>query len=257
MGIKSASDLLLPNFLGIGPGQSGSTWLFEHLSQHPQVYIPPIKEVNYFNRNLHRYSLRKYSSQFRAGNNLVIGEISPGYSVLRTDRLEYLSSIMPDVQLILTIRHPVERSWSAARRVMNRLGISLEEFGEEELYKYFKKEWAYRAKNGKQVLGDYEPDLLEGQYTRVIDHWLRFFPEEQLLLVFFNQLKEDPQAYLGAVCQHIGVNPKFTWQSKNLNAKVNSNPVNEISSKVRDFLEDMYKEEIEQLRTRFGNQAID
>ncbi len=37
-----------PNFLGIGAPGSGTTWLHKMLERHPKVWVPPIKEVHYF-----------------------------------------------------------------------------------------------------------------------------------------------------------------------------------------------------------------
>ena len=53
------------------------------------------------------------------------------YSVLRRERIEFIHRILPDLRLILTVRHPVERSWSAARRVLGKLGLSLDEMGDD------------------------------------------------------------------------------------------------------------------------------
>jgi len=38
--------------LGIGAQKAGTTWLADYLSSHPDVYIPPLKELHYFD---HRY----------------------------------------------------------------------------------------------------------------------------------------------------------------------------------------------------------
>lgn len=40
----------LPDFLGIGAQRSGTTWLYHNLRQHPEIWMPPIKELQYFNR---------------------------------------------------------------------------------------------------------------------------------------------------------------------------------------------------------------
>lgn len=45
---KTADYDIFPHFLGIGAPRSGSTWLHVVLSQHPDIYMPPIKEVHYF-----------------------------------------------------------------------------------------------------------------------------------------------------------------------------------------------------------------
>jgi hypothetical protein len=37
-----------PHFLHVGPGRTGTSWLYGMLSQHPDVYLNPVKEVRYF-----------------------------------------------------------------------------------------------------------------------------------------------------------------------------------------------------------------
>ena len=37
-----------PTFMCIGPEKTGTSWLYENLKAHPQVYLPPIKEIRYF-----------------------------------------------------------------------------------------------------------------------------------------------------------------------------------------------------------------
>ena len=38
----------LPHFIIIGAGKCGTTSLHNYLNQHPQIYICPIKETNFF-----------------------------------------------------------------------------------------------------------------------------------------------------------------------------------------------------------------
>ena len=40
--------MVWPNFLVIGASKSGTTFLYHCLAQHPQVFMSPIKETNYF-----------------------------------------------------------------------------------------------------------------------------------------------------------------------------------------------------------------
>ena len=39
---------MLPNFLGIGAPRSGTTWLYYNFRQHPEIWLPPVKEIHYF-----------------------------------------------------------------------------------------------------------------------------------------------------------------------------------------------------------------
>ena len=41
-----------PQIVGIGAQKAGTTWLGQMISQHPQVWLPPFKEVQFFN---HRF----------------------------------------------------------------------------------------------------------------------------------------------------------------------------------------------------------
>jgi hypothetical protein len=39
-----------PHFLVIGGQKCGTSWLQDNLSQHPRVWLPPIKEIHYFDQ---------------------------------------------------------------------------------------------------------------------------------------------------------------------------------------------------------------
>ena len=41
----------LPDFLGLGVQKGGTTSLHCLLEQHPEVFLPPVKEVHYFSLN--------------------------------------------------------------------------------------------------------------------------------------------------------------------------------------------------------------
>jgi hypothetical protein len=41
--------MALPAFLCIGAQKAGTSWLFAQLQSHPQVWMPPLKEMQYFN----------------------------------------------------------------------------------------------------------------------------------------------------------------------------------------------------------------
>ena len=42
---------MLPDFLGIGAQKAGSTWLHTNLKAHPGIWLPPVKEIHYFNHS--------------------------------------------------------------------------------------------------------------------------------------------------------------------------------------------------------------
>ena len=40
--------MAMPDFIGIGAQKAGTTWLYDMLAQNPSVWLPPLKEVHYF-----------------------------------------------------------------------------------------------------------------------------------------------------------------------------------------------------------------
>jgi hypothetical protein len=54
-----------PDFLGIGAQKAGTTWLFNNLKRHPRIWMPPVKELHYFN-DVYVPSERKWTKSARA-----------------------------------------------------------------------------------------------------------------------------------------------------------------------------------------------
>jgi len=53
-----------PDFLCIGAHKSGTSWLDQNLRNHPSIYLPPIKELQYFNE-LYIEQARRWSTKAR------------------------------------------------------------------------------------------------------------------------------------------------------------------------------------------------
>lgn len=249
-------NLRFPDFMGIGSGQAGSTWLFRNLLAHPRVLVPAGKETHYFDRFMDECSLRYYCSLFDARSDavpLVAGEITPSYNLLRRDRIRTIRRLIPDVRLVLMIRNPVDRAWSAARNVLSRVasrkGCRMDELEDREFYEYSTREWAYRPERNEG--GAYTPGMLQSHYCRAIDNWTRYFPQEQLFVGFFDEIKSDPRGLMERILIHIGADTEVDWQSMPLGQVVNRNPEREIPERFRHWLEDLYEAEMKELRTRF------
>ncbi|EPZ44556.1 hypothetical protein N007_10785 [Alicyclobacillus acidoterrestris ATCC 49025] len=120
---------LLPNFLVIGAAKAGTTALYRYLSQHPEVFMPSIKEPNYFalaNREVrfqgpgddrtNRSSITRfadYQALFdEADGYQAVGEASPMY-LYTADAANRIHDLIPNVKLIVILRDPVERAHSA------------------------------------------------------------------------------------------------------------------------------------------------
>jgi Sulfotransferase family len=137
--------MTMPNFLIIGAGKAGTSSLYQYLKQHPQIYMSPIKETNFFalegqdlnfadpRDRINKYSITKiedYYAQFEAvSNETAIGEASPLY-LYEPKAPEQIQHYIPDVKLIAILRNPVDRAYASFLYLHREQRESLEYFSE-------------------------------------------------------------------------------------------------------------------------------
>jgi hypothetical protein len=133
-GMLSARWRLRPAFLIVGAQRSGTTTLYRVLSEHPAVARPTIsKGIGYFDLRYERGS-RWYAGHFplavlarrRHGPHAVTFE-SSGYYLFHPLAAGRIARDLPGVKIVVMVREPVERAYSAHRHELAR-GFETEEF---------------------------------------------------------------------------------------------------------------------------------
>jgi hypothetical protein len=260
-GIRSTVGLNLPDFLVIGPTKTGTTWLYENLRCHPEVYMSEKKEIHYFDHHFHK-SLRWYSDNFKKGNNKIKGEITPAYYSLSSTRINFIKTIIPDVRLILMLRNPIDRGWSHAVMNFTSKNKNIEEAAESEVFEEFKK----------------QPFFTAGGYSGILDTWYSYFPRKQLYIGLYEDINSRPQKILGEIFSHIGVSTTVNWsifpydkviippvgkkyenhnKSRGVAVKGYKNTKFSMPDHYRDHLKDIYRKDIESLQKNFGCEIVD
>ena len=110
-----------PNFFIVGVAKAGTTSLSEWLKQHPQIYIPALKEPRYFASDLVDPIVRNvvrtkedYLALFvKARNHKARGEASTSYFTHWQQVPERIKRTIPDARIIILLRDPVERAYSS------------------------------------------------------------------------------------------------------------------------------------------------
>lgn len=121
-----------PNFLIIGAQKAGSTWIYDRLRTHPEIYLPGKVELLFFNRHNCEEpdAVSQYLENFSGvtENHRLIGEKTPGYFWTAARRRiegqppqnhnpDIPGSVRrvlgSDIKLIVSLRHPVRRAISA------------------------------------------------------------------------------------------------------------------------------------------------
>jgi hypothetical protein len=107
-----------PDFIIIGAQKGGTTALFSILDQHSHLRRSSIKEVNYFNNDkwYNKAKLFQYHSYFPPQWSLKKGhktyEATPSY-FYHPEVAQRLSKYRHDLKLIVVLRNPVYRAFSA------------------------------------------------------------------------------------------------------------------------------------------------
>jgi Sulfotransferase domain len=191
----------LPDFIGVGPPRTATTWLHQALTGH--VGLPRgVKESNFF-RWQYSHGLEWYASLFRdCPVHAPIGEFSPNYFAAREAR-ERIHTHIADCKIICTLRDPVERLYSNYRKMY---------------------EQTYFVGSFEESLAR-RPELLEwSKYAVHVSAWQRLFGRENVLVLLQEDLKYDPQKLITTVCAFIGI-PEIVLDSTMLGAKeVNAVP---------------------------------
>ncbi len=217
----------VPNFLGIGAQKSGTTWLYENLRRHPDVYFPG-GEMHFWDM-FYDKGIDWYKSNFPHLNK-VQGEITPAYAILPVDKIQEIYDLNPKMKLIYSLRNPIDRAWSAALMEMERAGYNYENAPDEWFIEEFHS----------------EASLSRGDYIACIKNWLSVFPEEQLLIMRFDDITRDPKSYLRKCSHHIGVDSVFfeTVEFDKINKPVRVGLGHPIKMNLLDVLNDIYAEKL-------------
>jgi Sulfotransferase domain len=186
--------LRMPDFIGVGPPRTGTTWLHESLRDH--VCLPRIKEIHFFKWHYSK-GLRWYAQHFRnCSRNLPVGEFCPSYFNFVPARERILNDL-PNCKIICTLRDPVERLYSHYRMMRPVWGTSAS--FEEALIEY--------------------PDITDAsRYAKHVRAWQDAFGESRVLILFYDDLKSNPQGYLDAACSFIGI-PKIDLNQTRIGAR--------------------------------------
>ena len=212
--VQAAQSLCkcLPTFLGIGSLRCGSTWLYEVLKCHPDIRLSDRKEVNFFfSQNMLRDDLDWYQAHFQSENGgepkPVRGEISPVYGRLKGWQVNRIANLLPNLRIILTLRHPIERVWSQALLESGYLkGKDVREIRTIDFVRQVE-----RARN-----------RLSSNYCRTIQIWFKAFGWDALHVDLFDQLQNDPEAYVNDILRHIGAATPWSIPDKFIKTKVHA-----------------------------------
>lgn len=171
---------LKQNFICIGAQKAGTTTLADILSQHPDIYIPPIKETKYFLFDEdYNKGIGFYNSYFETWKGQkAVGEVDPDYLLYPYTAKRIAETLGKDIKIIVVLRNPADRAYSHYL-MTKRKGLEPYEF-EESI-----GQEANRKNNLKeQKIFAY---IERGYYGSQLKQFMEVFPREQFLILLFEE----------------------------------------------------------------------
>lgn len=181
---------LFPHFIGIGAQRAATTWAFNCLQEHPQICMPAVKEVHYFDENYERGSAW-YAAHFaECPPGAIRGEITPNYLDVPA-AAERIARDCPDVRLFAILREPVSRAISSYQLLGHR---------------FSEKSFDEACQPGKYLV-----DL--GLYAKHLKRFYEYFERERIRVWLYDDVRKDPQTVLREFYQYLGVDSDFVPQA--------------------------------------------
>jgi len=185
-------DFRGPDFLSISPARSATTWLFRQLGRNYSIYLPEVKETNFFVSGWLDGPYERFFEDWRPYQ--LAGDISPTYAILPRRAVREIHQAYPETRLICILRNPIERVWS------------------QVLFDLLRKEGWLRMTH-REVSSLPEQVILTlvafhswwNRYDAILEQWLEFYPAGQFHIDFFESVATSPDAYLHRICRFLEV----------------------------------------------------
>ncbi len=207
---------MLPTFLILGAMKSGTTALYAMLDAHPEVYMSPVKEPNFFAfagrdldfqapidqrpdgiNNTSITDRDAYEALFEAARRAQARGEASHTSLYWPDAAANVERLIPEARLVAILRDPVERAYSEYmhfRRDGDEPFSSFEAALEAEEER-IRDRWA---------LGRY---VDRGRYDEQLERYFERFDREQIRVFLHKDLQEAPDELARSLFSHIGVDP--------------------------------------------------
>lgn len=213
----TGSSHVLPDFLIIGAARSGTTSLYEYLSEHPLI-IPGVgKEVYFFDKKFTK-GINWYKTFFptkinmsiiesKQKNKCITGEATPRY-LHYPHAPKRIFQFLPNIKLIVLLRNPIDRAYSHYQMEVSSGNeeLSFEDAIEQEKDRI--KEDMKKMENDEKFYSVYfyrKSYLTRGIYVDQLKRWFEFFPKEKFLILKSEDLYSDPSKIYQQTLDFLGL----------------------------------------------------
>ena len=218
-----------PNFFIIGAPKSGTTSLVHYLNEHPNVYIPSVKEIYFFNTDSPGKKIiqtfEQYLHLFKGAEkkHTAIGDASVMY-LYSSEALVNIKKFDPNAKIIVMLRDPKRMVVSLHKQLIHALVEDEDDF---------KKAWYLQKSRSRGVAIPRlcrDPNWLQysqlGCYSSYLEQVFNIFPSENIKVIIFDEFCKDIEKIYGETLEFLGLE-RISMQPFSI-----FNPQQEFSSKL-------------------------
>jgi hypothetical protein len=281
----------VPAFVGIGMAKSGTSWLDSVLRQHPGIWMPPVKELHFFDdyfwyvlkgdrsRYFSRdsYSRERWRRYLLAETKRAIRFPSASNAAWALRFLFRRRSIETYKMLFKPGAGRICGEFTPAYSVLSRSEIEqvhaqyprlkillVLRNPAERAWSHAKMELGTRMKRAASDIPVSELDCFlfdndkvkaKGEYTKILTNWSEVFGKENIFVALHDEIKSAPGPLLEKLFAFLGLDPA-AGASINLAKLVFAGPPGNPPSDVQERLQGMYASEIRSVSEFLGRPEL-
>lgn len=203
---------MIVDFFVVGAARSGTTSIYNYLSLHPKIYLPNVKECNFFSdvesmdyeayepidldKQYHMKIIKSqevYDTLYEnAPEDALKGEVSPSY-LWDKNTAEKIYQHNPNAKIIISLRNPIKRAFSHYLMHFNT--------GYEK-QKTFEK--AIDARK-VEIWGGGNMYLEMGLYFEQVSNYLKYFGKENVKILIYEDWILDTENYVNDIYKFLNI----------------------------------------------------
>jgi hypothetical protein len=212
-----------PGFILIGGQRYGTTSRYDYLTAHPAIAAAAKKEVHFFDLHYDR-GVEWYRSHFPLRRDLdrlterdavpaLTGDATP-YYLFHRQAPERMRALLPDVNLIVLVRDPVERA-------LSHDGLEVHDSFEPLSFSAAIEAESERVVTARGHL--HHGYVARGRYEEQLEAWFADHPREQFLIHDSGELFDDSAGTVPRTLSFLGLPPHELEHSERLNVRSRAN----------------------------------
>ena len=274
-----------PDFLCIGAPKTGTTWLFEQLSDHPDFWMPPVKELHGLDfRSMHHSVLPTYEVARTNLEALNEKRAAQQLRALTPADIQFLEKYLRFVPSLSMRRYAelfapknglmsgdITPAYSALkrkriRRIATRFPRLKVMFFARDPVDRFWSQYCMRLRHRK---AEFTAEVVHVQKllltpwaiqrsfpTRIVRRWRDHFPADRFQTFFFDDLKSSPARLRQDILIYLGANPSKGRDRLPENFNRKSGEAQPMPRDVERFLTEHFADELRACAAHLGGPAL-